>query len=145
MTDKRVLVVEDDEIMAEYATRCLINAGYEVVGCAASEAEAIAIGRATAPPFAVVDIQLAPGDGRVVSRTLTQEFGTIVLFVTSLVVDSTMRGHGAGGLLRKPFLSEDIPKGLAALVRIATGEEPGRLPPQLIAPLEPAGETSRNR
>ncbi|HLZ84680.1 MAG TPA: hypothetical protein VKQ54_14030, partial [Caulobacteraceae bacterium] len=70
MTPFRVLIVEDDPFIATDLEGALSAAGCEVCGVAASEGVALEMARATRPAFAVVDVHLSPGDGRVVAREL---------------------------------------------------------------------------
>ncbi len=132
MTNPRVLIVEDDALIAldvEDALRC---AGYDVCGIAASETEALAMAGQTHPDFAVVDISLSPGDGRVVARELWRRHHTAVLFATGQFDE--IRGldnSGAIACLPKPYQAENVPRALHAIDDINHGHPPARLPNQM--------------
>jgi DNA-binding response OmpR family regulator len=53
MNTRRVPIVEDDPFVAMSLEDALSDAGYEISGVAGSEAEALAMGAATKPSFAV--------------------------------------------------------------------------------------------
>ena len=60
----RVLIVEDDPFIAMDLEGVLSEAGCDVCGVAASEAEALLMGEATRPSFAGVDVRLSRGETR---------------------------------------------------------------------------------
>jgi CheY-like chemotaxis protein len=55
----KVLIVEDDHLVAIEAEYALLEAGYEVAGIAATAAEAFALARTEKPDIVVMDIRLA--------------------------------------------------------------------------------------
>ena len=82
MTMPRVLIVEDDALIALDVEQVLRAAGYDICGMASSEIEALALAERFRPDMAVVDISLSPGDGRVVAKALAETYATQVLFAT---------------------------------------------------------------
>ena len=69
----RILIVEDDAVIAMVLADSLEDAGHEVVGPAATMAEALALCEGAAPPpeLAVLDINLRDGSNGVdVARAL---------------------------------------------------------------------------
>ena len=134
MTKQRVLIVEDDPLIALDVEQALIAAGYDVAGVASSEAEGLALAEALRPDLAVVDISLSPGDGRVVARTLWSEFKVAVLFATGQCDEvESMRGTGAIACLPKPYTSDLVPAALKAVVRLRSGDRDTPLPDHMIA------------
>ena len=57
----KVLIVEDDLMIADLAEEVLIDHGYEVCGIARTVDEAVALVRRYNPDFAVIDMRLADG------------------------------------------------------------------------------------
>ena len=55
MTPLRILVVEDDAMIAMLFTEMLEGMGHDVCGSVASEAEAVAAARSLAPDLMIVD------------------------------------------------------------------------------------------
>jgi CheY-like chemotaxis protein len=80
----RVLIIEDEPIIAMDLQQLVENAGHEVVGLAASEDEAVAIAEAERPTLVLADVNLgAGGDGAsAVSRILARHSAPVI-FVTA--------------------------------------------------------------
>jgi ActR/RegA family two-component response regulator len=128
----RVLIVEDDFIIATDLTEALTIAGCEVIGTAASEAQALLMGEQLRPNYAVVDIRLSPGDGRVVAKAFTERFGTAVLFATSHCGSMPdLAQTGALACLAKPYQPEDVFLALEVLEELQAGHTPDNLPRQM--------------
>ncbi len=124
----RVLIVEDELLVALELEFALGAAGHVVCGTAASQTEAIHLATATRPDCAVVDISLRPGDGRIVARVLTAQ-GVAVLLATGQCDDvKSLSRTGALGCLPKPYRADDVPAALIAICRCRRGETPVELP-----------------
>lgn len=134
----RVLIVEDDPFIAMDLEGVLSEAGCDVCGVATSEEEALKIGEATRPPFAVVDVRLSPGDGRVVARELFRQYDTAILMATahSLEIDN-LAATGALGCLPKPYSTDDVPAALQAISELREGKRVAKFPSHMFA-LNPA-------
>jgi two-component system, response regulator PdtaR len=128
-----VLIVEDDYIVAFDVAAALIDAGYEVAAMASSEVEALDAAARIRPDYAVVDVHLAPGDGRVVAQRLRREYGTAVLFATAQCRDvEHLTASGAMACLPKPYDARDVPKALLAMQARVEGAPAARLPDHMI-------------
>ena len=80
----RILVVEDEVLIALELECLLEDLGHVSVGVAGASAEAIALGRSTAPDVALVDIHLTDGPtGVEVARALSADPRTTVVFMTA--------------------------------------------------------------
>jgi DNA-binding response OmpR family regulator len=133
MTLKRVLIVEDDPFISLDVEQALVAAGFEVCGSAVNEQDALEIGRMTHPDFAVVDVNLSPGDGRRVARELCELYATTVLMATSECDgDPPLSGLGAAACLPKPYNADAVAASLEAAAALKAGEEPSTLPIGLI-------------
>ena len=129
MSSFKVLIVEDNPIVAMDLEHELTRAGCDVCGVVGSEAAALTVAEATRPPFAVVDVRLRPGDGRVVARQLVERYGTAVLFATSLCGDiSDLAATGAVACLPKPYSPSDVPAALEVISQIRAGLRPELMP-----------------
>ncbi len=107
----RVLIVEDEVLIALELESLLEDAGHEVVGIAVSAGEAIALGRARRPDLALVDIHLTDGPTGVdVARALSASPATTVLFMTANAKRIPADFAGAAGLIGKPY-SERLVRG----------------------------------
>jgi len=125
----RVLVVEDDEDIAQALQRSLRMEGYEVRTAADGEA-ALEQGRVFAPDLVVLDLGLPRMDGLEVARTLRAEDDVPILILTARdALESRVEGldSGADDYLVKPFERQELLARLRALLR--------RRPPRGSAPL----------
>jgi DNA-binding response OmpR family regulator len=129
MSHCSVLIVEDEPFTALDMEQALEVAGWAVCGVAASEARALDLARQTRPEFAVVDIRLSPGDGRVVAGELTRCYGTSVLIASANCDDyADLARTGAMACLPKPYNPADIPAALVAMESMRCGRPPGAVP-----------------
>ncbi|WP_308814179.1 response regulator [Sphingomonas sp. GV3] len=122
----KLLVVEDEPLVAFDTEHFLSDAGYTVVATVDRVAEASNIIRSgTALDLVLVDVSLADGSGLDVARA-AQEQGVPVLFVTgNCPVEATAF---AAGCLSKPYAQRDLLGTLTALDAHLSGHKPRRLP-----------------
>jgi len=103
----RVLVVEDDFLIAMQTEIALAAAGFEVVGPATTAEEAVTLAGEAQPALAVMDIRLASTrDGIDAARQLYQDFSIRCIFATAHD-DAHTRGRAEPyaplGWLPKPY------------------------------------------
>jgi DNA-binding response OmpR family regulator len=135
----RVLIVEDDPFIAMDLEGVLSEAGCDICGVAGSEAEALRLAEATRPPFAVVDVRLSPGDGRVVARELLRHYDTAVLMATAHTRElDNLAATGALACLPKPYSADDVPAALLAISELRAGRPVPRFPTHMFALNRPA-------
>jgi two-component system, response regulator PdtaR len=80
----RVLIVEDDFLVADEIDRALSDAGVDVVGVAASAEEAIELAESQKPALAVMDVRLAgDGDGIHAAVEIFRKFRIRCIFATA--------------------------------------------------------------
>lgn len=80
----RVLIIEDEPIIALDLQQLVESAGHEVVGVAASEDEAVAIAEAERPSLVLADINLGEGgDGATAVARILARHEAPVIFVTA--------------------------------------------------------------
>ena len=104
---RRVLVVEDDFLIAMQTEIALTAAGFDVVGPATTAEEAVALAGETRPTLAVMDIRLASArDGIDAARQLYEDFAIRCIFATAHD-DAHTRGRAEPyaplGWLPKPY------------------------------------------
>ncbi|MDN3565043.1 response regulator [Paeniroseomonas aquatica] len=79
----KVMIVEDDFMIADSLEETLIAAGYEVCGIAKGVGEAIALGRRHRPDLAVIDLRLSQGGyGTEVAAALGPTDGLGILYAS---------------------------------------------------------------
>jgi DNA-binding NarL/FixJ family response regulator len=80
----RVLVVEDDHLVAMEIEATLLEAGFEVTGIAATAEDALELCKATRPDLAIMDIRLAGArDGVDAALDLFREAGIRCVFASA--------------------------------------------------------------
>jgi 1,2-diacylglycerol 3-beta-glucosyltransferase len=80
----RVLIIEDEAVLATTLELLIEDAGHRVVGWALDGAQARRLAAEHRPHLALVDIQLRHGDdGVAVARDLTEQLGVQVIFLTA--------------------------------------------------------------
>jgi DNA-binding response OmpR family regulator len=123
---RRILVVEDEPLVAFDNEHLLGEAGYEVVGTVDNVADAAKLIRDEPIDLVLSDITLAgEGDGIDVARAAGAK-GIPVLFVTGDVPDGA-RAHGVG-CLTKPYSEKGLKAALEALDDRLQGRKVKRLP-----------------
>ncbi|WP_343055026.1 response regulator [Azospirillum oleiclasticum] len=108
----RLLVVEDEVIVALAIKETVEDLGHEVCGVARSEAEALRIADAHRPDIALMDVQLAgPVDGVEAARRLRADLGIRSLFLSGCADHATLARLTASyplGVVHKPFSSAQL-------------------------------------
>ena len=98
----RVLIVEDELIIAIDVEASLAEEGHQVIGIARESETALALGRRLRPDLALVDIQLVDGEtGPEIARHL-KDMGVPVLFMTANADTLPSDMAGALGAVPKP-------------------------------------------
>jgi len=88
----RILIVEDERIVAADLQQMLRELGYDAYAVAASGADALAIARQTRPDIALMDIRIRGLlDGIETAAQLRREFNTAVIFLTAHTDDDTLQ------------------------------------------------------
>ena len=112
----RVLIVEDEALIASYIEEVLGESGFQIAGIAASGPEALSLAAEAAPALALVDIRLTgPIDGVELACLLRQKFSVPAIFLTGLVdAETSERAQAAQplGFLLKPFVPSQVYKAI---------------------------------
>jgi DNA-binding response OmpR family regulator len=129
---KRVLIAEDDALIAELLEEVIADAGYAVCGVAATSAEAVRLAELCNPNLAVVDVQLARGDnGMEVAALLAQRVRQIGILFATAHCDNVVAKKPAGhACLTKPFLPSTLLIALEVVERIVSGSAPSQQLPR---------------
>ena len=125
-TINRVLVVEDEPLVAFDTEYLLGDAGYSVVATVDRVADAVTVvGDGRDVDLVLVDVRLADGSGVEVARAAHGR-GVAVLFVTgNCPTEGRTLAHGC---LAKPYAARDLLAAIEALDQVRQGEQPRRLP-----------------
>ena len=136
----RILVVEDEVLIALELEYLLDDLGHRVVGIAGNAADAVALGRSTEPDVALVDIHLVDGPtGIEVARVLSGDPRITVLFMTANAKRIPDDFAGALGVIAKPYSERSVASTLDYVARHrAGGAQPAAPDGFCLAPNGPA-------
>ena len=142
----KVLIAEDDLMIADMVEEVLVDSGYEVCGIARTVEEAFALGRLHKPELAVIDLRLADGG---LGTDLAARLGALgrlgVLYASGNIATFDLTADNGDACLTKPYDSDDLLRGLqivADIVATGTASPPFPrgfhvLPPATAAGVEP--------
>jgi len=121
----RILIVEDERLIAIDLQRRLTRLGYTVVALAASGAEAIQQALALHPDVVLMDIRLQGNmDGVEAAQHIHASVAIPVVFMTAYVDEVTqqrVRATSCWGCLYKPFTPHQVQ---SALTRVLSRQKP---------------------
>lgn len=99
----RVMIVEDEILVAANLEATIADLGYEPVGIAPDTESALALA-AGRPDLALVDLNLRDGEtGAKIGAALARDFGVTVLFLTANPRSLGEGVPGAFGVVSKPY------------------------------------------
>lgn len=123
MRPKRILIVEDERIVAMDVRGALADLGYDVVGIAASCADALAKAEALRPDLVLMDVRLDGATDGIATAALLRERHAVSIVYLTANADPTTLGRALadapGGFLTKPF----SPATLHATIEVALRRE----------------------
>jgi CheY-like chemotaxis protein len=142
----RILIVEDEILIALELESLLEDAGHTVVGIAASSREAVASGIELRPDLAFVDIHLSDGPtGVEVARHLS-ELGITVLFMTANAKRIPEDCAGAHGVISKPYTERGVHQAIDYIRTVRSGKAAPQVEETLtFVPFEFAGDDRSTR
>jgi CheY-like chemotaxis protein len=112
MTGEKILLVEDDDVIAKVADWRLKNLGYSVCGRATTGAEAMELVVNTKPDLVLMDINIRGDiDGIETAKMIKKGFNIPVVYVTSHSDGPTLERAKAtrpDGFIVKPFEDNDL-------------------------------------
>lgn len=103
----KVLIVEDEFLLALQLEDILEDGGYSVIGTVPDMASLSGVGEA--PDIALVDLNLRDGlTGPAVARKLAGQYGARVIYVTANPEQIDTPADNAVGIVQKPFTRQSI-------------------------------------
>lgn len=124
----KILIVEDEALLAMELEGLIEDAGHEVAGWATTSAEALQLAETVDADIAFVDLNLADGaTGIDVARHIAATRASMVVFLTANANRVPDRFEGAVGVISKPYTMS----GLQAALRYL--QEGVRRPPPISA------------
>ena len=108
----KILIVEDENIVAMDIRKILLNSGYEITSIVTSGEEAITTVREQKPDLILMDIVLkGKMTGIDAARIITQYFDIAIIYMTALSNDDSLleaRSRESYGFLCKPFSANEL-------------------------------------
>ena len=123
LTGRRVLVVEDEEIIAMALEDVLIEMGCTVIGPVSGIADAVARIREETIDAAIVDLNIVGGQSYTVAEALL-DIGVPFLFCTGCEPDGIDRDYAGSVILQKPFMPRDVVIGLQQILGLSGQNDP---------------------
>jgi DNA-binding response OmpR family regulator len=119
----KVLIAEDEPMIADLLEHLLTASGYEVCGIARTVDEAVALGELHNPDLALLDVRLARGGcGSEIARRLNSRGKFGVLYTTGDNARVSMLTLADGeASIGKPYRAEDLVRALEIVREVATG------------------------
>ncbi|MGR3433816.1 MAG: response regulator [Shimia sp.] len=113
----RILIIEDELLIALDVEMALEDAGHTVIGTATTADEAVEMARAASPDLVVVDLRLADGScGRTAVERIRAYQDVLVVFASGNV-DPAMRERlrrlDPVAMLSKPYAPEAVVRAVA--------------------------------
>lgn len=116
----KVLIVEDEPLIALDIESMVENAGLTVAGIARGRDKAIAL--APSADIALVDVNLSDGaTGPSIGRILAEKYGLAVIFMTANPEAVRDGVKGTLGVVRKPMLPRTLEQSLKYAIGCITG------------------------
>ncbi|MCB4824971.1 response regulator [Roseicella aerolata] len=125
----RILVVEDEALIALMLTESLERAGHEVMGPAATLDEALALCEPAPPELALLDVDLQDGSNGVdVARALFERWGVLSIFASGQLMEARRVRDIALGYIRKPYEAETVLRSVEMAREMLDGHQPREVP-----------------
>jgi DNA-binding response OmpR family regulator len=108
----KLLIVEDELIIAKSLARQLERQNYEVVGIASYAEKAMELVRNSSPDLVLMDIVIAGDmDGIEMAKKIQEEFDIPVIYLTAYSDDETLKRaeqSGGYGYILKPYKQREV-------------------------------------
>lgn len=129
MSEGRILIVEDEHIVAMGIKRMLKNMGYTLAGVASSGEDAINKAESTFPDLVLMDIMLKGNiNGIEAAKEIKARFGIPVVYLTacseSKIVERAWKTEPLGYIV-KPFDEKDLKKSIDVALQRQRMEKKG--------------------
>jgi two-component system, response regulator PdtaR len=117
MAKQKILLVQDDFLLAEGLRVVIADAGYEVVGMARDTASADKLATQHRPALAVVDMMLEVDVDGIATATFLKEKHDLEILITTGFPTEFVKREGvdkfACAVVRKPYSDEEILQAVA--------------------------------
>ena len=143
----KVLVAEDDLLVADLVELVLIDGGYEVCGIARTVEGGVALGERHKPNLALLDLRLADrGRGTEIAARLDRKGGLGILYATGIPDRTDLTSDDGDACLDKPYRPAELVRALEiAEEMVSTGKATRPLPTSFRVLQPPSSSSARRR
>jgi len=118
----KVLVAEDNVMLADILEDSLISGGYDVCGVAHTVDQAVALADLHQPDIAVLDFRLGDGNhGSDIRPRLKNKNGMAILYVSADHLNDTLTSSDGTAYIQKPYSIHDLLLAVRIVHDIKTG------------------------
>jgi DNA-binding response OmpR family regulator len=139
----KILIVEDDNLIAGSLKETLARNGFNEIGMADGEDQAMRLTAELQPDIAIVDIRLRSGDGLKVADFARRSYATRVIFASGYIDEHLAALPGDSLFVRKPYDHGLIVEAVVALCRGRDRHEVA-LPAGIQSAAQPRGPRPRS-
>ena len=106
----KVMIAEDDLIIADMLSDVLVDGGFEVCGIARTVEQGVALNERHKPDLALLDVRLAGGGlgSEIASRINRSESRPGILYATGNMGQVVLTKDDGEACLSKPYMAADI-------------------------------------
>lgn len=116
---EKVIIAEDDLLIADLLEEVLVTAGYDVCGLASTVTEAVDLCNRLNPDLAVIDVRLAAGGvGTDVAAKIVSREKLGILYATGNAGHVVLTASDGEACITKPYLPDDIVRALRIVSEI---------------------------
>lgn len=117
----KVMIAEDDLVMADMLEELLVDGGYEVCGIARTVDQAVKLDEEHQPELAILDVRLAGGNlGTDVSARLKRRGRPGILYATGNSSQVGLTKADGIAIIRKPYRPVDIVRALEIVEKVVS-------------------------
>ena len=107
MTKRRILIIDDNALIAMLLAETLTAMGYEICGIEGTEQGAVAVAQSAKPDVMIVDLRLGSGSGVAAVEQIERSGPVPHIFVSGDAKKLQLLG-AAAIVLAKPFRESDL-------------------------------------
>jgi DNA-binding response OmpR family regulator len=111
----RILIVEDEALIAELLVMYIEELGHEAVGPVATVDQALSILKSDPPQLAILDCSLGSEESTPIAEALAKD-NLPFAFATGRGADALPQGFKTRPVIPKPYMFEDVERVLAKLM-----------------------------
>ncbi len=109
----KIMIVEDELLIADVVASTLENAGYRVCGIARTVSEAVTLAKLQSPNLAVIDFTLEDGElGTDIAPQLEGTRTMGILYASGNIARVLLSTTDGEACLKRPYRSEDLVRSL---------------------------------